>query len=598
MKNKIFNELPVFTANQLLKQGQKQIKFLKLMHPALDDLDQFNQGAMEIRPLKRLQDVKYIRSYNTWRLEDKDIDSLNKFLNLLNGQAYCVYFSGFAFDYHATTFDKKGKERQKGRINNDNALYTTILPMDFDNITYDDFLIEKQKLMELGIETVDIFTGHGFQSFILLSQKVLDKDIYKKFTKLMSSKGFKVDEALVDAARVLRMPFTFNCKTFDSNSKHFNIVDPEIIPTTVINYTDARYRVVDVFNKINSLEDVIVPTNPLTTMDIDTINTAPLLVSDEKSIKKIEKIKKDIEILSVKTVQLEDGKRHYTMIHFDSLPDPIQKMLLGSQEGIRNDVMLFLIPFLKNTLGCSIDKIVEIMTIWGRLCKPSLSAATIKSEVERLYAYDLKGKHGRYTDKLAKAYGYLQFDVYNRDNKVLIPNAIFEDFDVINDGAIKIYLAIKLNDKKEGNRNYTINELIEITGVARSTFLKNIKDLISMGYICKKRANRRIKDKYEYYINPYFSLTKGFTMLETATLRLMLMSLTDGEMKLYAYLCYMIGATNSNCWASQIYLAKAIGKKGQSSLSKMTDKLADKKFIVKTTTNKNGFLHTTYTLFY
>ena len=32
-------------------------------------------------------------------------------------------------------------------------------------------------------------------------------------------------------------------------------------------------------------------------------------------------------------------------------------------------------------------------------------------------------------------------------------------------------------------------------------------------------------------------------MLETATLRLMLMSLTDGEIKLYAYLCYMIGAT-------------------------------------------------------
>ena len=37
------------------------------------------------------------------------------------------------------------------------------------------------KLIALDIETIDIFTGHGFQSIILLEHKVYDKNILSDF---------------------------------------------------------------------------------------------------------------------------------------------------------------------------------------------------------------------------------------------------------------------------------------------------------------------------------------------------------------------------------------------------------------------------------
>ncbi|MDM0927132.1 helix-turn-helix domain-containing protein, partial [Clostridium perfringens] len=74
--------------------------------------------------------------------------------------------------------------------------------------------------------------------------------------------------------------------------------------------------------------------------------------------------------------------------------------------------------------------------------------------------------------------------------------------------------------------------------------------------------------------------------------------LTDGEMKLYSYLCMMIGNSKNDCWASQKYLAKKIGKKGQNAISMMTDNLQLKKYITKKTIDKDGVKHCIYNLNY
>ena len=589
-----FQEVPKFTDQQIKKQVQKQIEFLAMVHPALMDFESYNLGAVEIRPLKRMKHLKFIQSYVAWHLEPKDVESLEAFNGLTNGKEFCVYFSGFAFDYDRTTFDDKGKVRKKGRINNDNALYTTILPMDFDNMTYNDFTIEKQRLMDLGIETVDIFTGHGFQSFILLSHRVTDTDIYKKFTTLMISKGFRVDEALVDAARLLRMPFTFNNKTFTKGYTYA----PEIIPTTDINYTDKRYHVTDVFRKINSLPDIIPMSEPLTDIDIQSINVMPITETIKKTENKKAKEQKQIEIKTAKEVRLSEGKSLYPMLNYERLPEPIQKMLMGTQDGMRNDVMLFIIPFLRNSLGLPLASIKQVMITWGGLCKPAINESTIIAEVDRLYGYDLKGKYGKYTQNMAKAYGYLVFEEYKRDHKITIPNVFFDDVKVMSDGAFRIYLALKLAEKRDGVETFTLHAMLEAASVSRSTLLKNIKDLVTLGYLCKKRQNRRMGEEYVYYINPHFNRTKGYTALENATVSMMLKTLTDGEMKLYAYLCFMIGASQTSCWASQKYLAKAIGKSGQSVISRMTDELNNKDFIRKETVEKDGWMHSSYTLIY
>ncbi|MBM6859401.1 helix-turn-helix domain-containing protein [Clostridium saudiense] len=575
---KIFESVPTFSEQQIEKQLIKQIRFLKAIYPWLNE-DNYQDGAVELRPIKRDKEAKYIKSYNTWRLEEKDINSLRDFLALLNGQGYCLYYSLFTLDYNKTS----GK--QKGKINLDNALYTSVLASDFDNITWEEFKIEKQKLTNLGLETIDIFTGHGFQSLILLKEKVWDREIIKKYTKLLISKGFKVDTAIVDCARVFRMPYSFNCKSLDPKNKHYM---EGIVPTTDVNWTEKRYNLADVFKALNSLPTVI---EQMEELNIKEIKTEPVTIKEKKiQLDKIREIK-NIKIENLNTLYSE-------LIDIERFPEPIQKMLQGTPSGLRNNVMLFIIPFLRHTLGLNIQTIKSILTIWGSLCTPALDKDFVEKEVDRIYKYGFKGQQGKYTTELREAYGYLEFNKFTRQNKILIPNSIFEDFDVINDGAVKIYLSLKLAEQVDGVKEFTQKEIIEISQISRSTFFKNINDLLSMGYVCKKRANRRLGEEYIYYINPYFSSIDGFTMLENAVVQLMLNQLTDGEMKLYSYLCFMIGSSKNDCWASQKYLAKKIGKKAHNSISYMTDELVKKKYITKKTVEKDGIKHCIYNLNY
>lgn len=578
---KSFESVPTFTDQQIEKQLNKQIRFLKAVYPWLSE-DNYQDGAIELRPIKRDIEAKYIKSYNTWRLEEKDINSLRDFLKLINGQGYCLYYSLFAFDYTKTS----GK--QKGKINNDNALYTSVLGADFDNIAWEEFQLEKKKLIDLNIETIDIFTGHGFQSLILLKEKVFDKEIIKKFTELLISKGFKADGAIVDCARLFREPYSFNCKSLDPKNEHFN---EGIVPTTDVGWTEKRYHLVDVFKALNTLPTVIKQSEELTEIDIKTIKTEPVTIKEKKV--QLEKIKE------IKNIKIENLNTLYgELIDVERLPEPIQKMLQGSQSGLRNKVMLFIIPFLRNSLGLNIQTIKGILTIWGSLCTPNLNKEHIEKEVDRIYKYGFKGQQGKYTEELRKAYGYLEFNKFTRQNKILIPNSIFEDFDEMKDGAIKIYLSLKLTEQIDGIKEFTQKEIEEISQISRRTFFRNITDLISMGYVCKKRANRRQGEEYIYYINPYFSSINGFTMLENILVKSMINELTDGEIKLYSYLCMMIGSSKNDCWASQKYLSKKIGKKGHSAISKMTDELVKKKYITKKTIDKDGIKHCIYNLNY
>lgn len=574
---KIFESVPTFNEQQIEKQLIKQIRFLKAIYPWLSE-DNYQDGAVELRPIKRDKEAKYIKSYNTWRLEEKDINSLRNFLNLLNGQGYCLYYSLFTLDYDKTS----GK--QKGKINLDNALYTSVLGADFDNITFDEFKAEKQKFINLGLETIDIFTGHGFQSLILLKEKVWDKEIIKKYTKLLISKGFKVDTAIVDCARVFRMPYSFNCKSLDPKNKHF---DEGIVPTTDVNWTEKRYHITDVFKALNTLPTVI---EQMEELNIKEIKTEPVTIKEKKiQLDKIREIK-NIKIENLNTLYSE-------LIDIERLPEPIQKMLQGTPSGLRNNVMLFIIPFLRHTLGLNIQTIKSILTIWGSLCTPALDREFIDKEVDRIYKYSFKGQQGKYTEELRQAYGYLEFNKFTRQNKILIPNSIFDDYDVISDGAVKIYLAMKLQEQVAGIKEFTKRDIQEFANIVERTLERNIKDLVAMGYVCKRKSNRRLGEEYIYYINPYFSSINGFTMLENILVKSMIKELTDGEMKLYSYLCFMIGSTKNDCWASQKYLANKIGKT-QQGISLVTNKLCDKKYINKITIDKDGIKHCIYNLNY
>ena len=282
-------------------------------------------------------------------------------------------------------------------------------------------------------------------------------------------------------------------------------------------------------------------------------------------------------------IKIENTKSHYPMISdFDKLPDPVKKMLTETPQGLRNQTIMFLVPFFRNTLGLNIQTIKQIMVVWGEHCTPKMTQEAVETDVDRIYKKGFKGGFGKYTVELRKAYGYLEFNKYTRNNKIIIPNAIFNDFDVISDGAIRIYLSMKLAKSLDDLKELTKEDIQKYADISERTVERNMKDLVSMGYVCKRKENRRLGEKYIYYINPYFSTIEGYTMIENSLVKLMLQELTDGESKLYIYLCKMIGSSKNECWSSQKYIAKNIGKT-QQGISLITDKLSEKRYIKKTT---------------
>lgn len=612
-KTREFEDVPYLTERQRKGQAKKQAEFLRLVHPSLNESG-WSSGAVELRPLRRDPGIKeFVPSFNTWKMENKDEEELMKFLEKINGKGYCLYFSTYAFDRANTELKADGKKPYKGKINNMNALFTSVLPMDFDGITEDEFKQEKEVLKDLGLETLDVYTGHGYQSFILLTGQVWDKNLLKKFTDLMFAKGFKVDNAITDAARVLRMPFSYNSKGKDPSSKKFGV---SIKSTGICNWTEVRYHVTDVFKKINSLPDVILQTESekVTQLDIEFIESKisevhqesePYSIAEKHTQEIMENQKVDKEqpkeqkkLPAVSDVAIQRFSSLYPLLDYEKLPSAVQKMLVGTQDGQRNKVILFLIPFLRNTLGSSQEDIVDIMTEWGRHCTPALNAEHIRKEVKRIYAYGFKGRHGKYSEDLAKVYGYINFEDYKRDNQIIIPNEVIEDFAQLSDGAVRIYLTMKFAEKQEGVTNFTKEEIMKLASISKRTLERNMPELVKLKYVSKKRSFKKNREAYAFYVSPYFDSTAGFTLLETALVRLMLAELNDVEMKLYIFLCRMVGNNESPVWASQKYLAKKIGKKEHSSISKLTTNLNEKKFIRKETIGTGAFTHSTYTMIY
>lgn len=575
-----------FEEQQLKGIAQLQEKFLKNIYPFLTE-DTFHDECIELRPISRNK-KNYIKSLNLWRFDKKGRERHFEFMNKLNGQPFCLYYSLFTFNYDEECVNREGKKYEKGKINKQNSLYTQVVGMDFDNILISEHEEYLDILKSIGIESISIFTGHGFQDLILLNEKVYDKNILKKFTYLLLSRGFPVDENIIDSSRVFRMPYSFNCKEFDSNSEYFNL-DPQGIPVKIIKETNKRYSIEDIFNRIESLD--VKNKEIVKEYNFIKINNSQghkcNIDSNNKNIK---------NVLEFKSIEEE-----YNMISFKKMPEAIQNMLRCTKENYRNSVMLFLITFFRNKIGLSFNSILSMLKIWGKRCDPPLETSFVEKEVKRLYSYNYKGT-GKYTSELAREFGYISFDTYKRDNKVLVPNELINNYSLLSDGSVKIYLMMKLFEKVEDIKEWTREDICRVADISLKTFNRNIKDLLKLGYLDKARGIKMFGEKYKFYINKYYNKDEGFTTFETGTLENMVYnknkSLTNGEIKLYTLLCKMISTSeNETCYASQEYIAQCIGKK-RNSISEMTDSLAIKRYIKKDVYMLNYVPHCMYTLNY
>ena len=579
--------------SEIVQQADNIIEFLKFIHPHTSE-EHYEMGGIEIRPVKRDRyEFEYVKSYNTFRFTSpKDRELLIKFLTKINGKGFCLYYSIF-------TFNKEGKEIT---INKDNALFTTTLMADFDNMDQEKFNHYKKMFESVGLETYDIFSGNGVQSLILLTRRCYDKEILRKFTELLIAKGFDVDSAIVDPSRVARLAYTRNNKELDQTLKDkYNPIDPELPLALPLNKIPRRHSIVEVFEKLNQLPTIIPVSSELASETsqeaIETIeqNQTQAITFEEREEVKNSK-KKEVE------VNIFEAKAQYDKyLDFDALPTTVQKILAShTVEGLRNKVLLFLIPFFKNDMGFKPYEAQAVLRIWGSRCNPVIEVDEIDKEVERLWKYKVDYKTGYYTQELAQVYGYLDMTVIRDRSSLSIPHAFLELFKLkeFNPGVARFYLMLLLAfHRNKDLLNVTFEESAKIADVSEKTAKRHMKVLINNGLIIAKKRNQATGTPQVHYPSPV-TKAAGSRKVPISLLNEMYKhkELNDAEAMLYLYFKLELAySKNGIIITSQSKIAQA-NAKTQPNISQLTDILSEKEYLVKETEGEGFFKKTTYEL--
>lgn len=556
----------------------KIIEFLELVHPFLKE-DTYKDECIEIRAISRQKNLKN-KNINLWRTDDTKAQVyLEKFFSSTIEKPYCIYYSVFSLDYNKRTYRPDGAEYLKGYINSQNSVFTQILVADFDKIQKEEYLKYYNQFLDMGIEPLSVFTGHGYQLIILLKEKCYDKNILKYFNRALLEKGFPVDEQVIDSARVMRLPYTYNNKEFDeSNSYHTNT--PKRIETYILHPTAKRYSVEEVFSALGK-----------------SINISDSS-SDEKS--KVAKV-------PVAARRDDNIPKSYNMEFFDRLPKAIQNMLTETREHFRNSVLLFLVPYFRNTENLTVDEIKDIMSVWATRCNPPLDVYYIRSEVERLLnKYNFKGKYGKYTDDMRKEFGELNLGehlhIKVKTGDVVYPNTFFNLYDSLHPCSVKIYLMLKVKEHLIGKKEFTIEEIAEYTNTAIKTIYKYIPELVKFSLVYKKNACRKTKTPALYILPDKYDFSQGYTLINAGVIENMIFNpnkaLLDSEIKLISYLYSMVGSDKFECWPSVRNLEKKLNI-SYNRISELSSSLHDKEYLIKETyIGEDGNYHSRYKLNY
>ena len=546
-----------------------------------------------------------------WDVEDKAVDMVQHLLKKVNGKGYCLYYSLYSLN-NKKEVERKNSEgiiTKKGykTVGLDNAEFTQVLMADLDKISKEEYIQSVELLKSVGLYTTDISSGFGYQLLIRLNHKCYDKNILKRFTETLIRKGFKADPAITDAARVARLPNTFNTK-----ATSFRFTNMGIIPlakTLKISYD--KYSVEEVFSRLEQLEDKVILETPkvpkaivkqIKIEDIDTSkvevpNREPktkTLKEEVKSKAKGKKVKeKDAEISVV------DLSADYPNIRWNKVIEAVKLILAGTPGGYRNKALFFMLPYLKNELSLNREQMIEVLTVWGNKCTPIYTEA--EYDVDRYldnYTKRMTSKYGLYGD-LEEIYGPLKKDVYKLDNAVNIPNMALKKLGDIKDGAFRMYLMMKREQHLTGKSSFSLEDVNQFCEIDRATFFRHIKDLTKHSLIRKQKSCKKAGEEYRYEFNIYFenaSKKYGYTSFDALYIWALDKQLTDGELKLYVYLNYRIRSAEGEFKIAQENLARDI-KKTQQGISLITGELDKKHFIKKHTwKDEYGVPHSDYVI--
>lgn len=574
------NELLTLLPWQLEEQLETITYFLQSVHPHLNGGEGF-RPCVELRPINRgEEDYMLSRSLMLWDLQPESIERLRKFLTRHNGQPTCLFYSVFSYDNHTQGKSKASKNSKSSRITTDSALSVSEIALDFDNISFEEYVELVDKFEALGIYAIWVFSGHGYQAHILLDKALEDTDLLRHCVYKFRSKGFDCDPACIDPARLMRLPYTYNCKCFKDEAYEEEMEEP---PMCMLKQeSGSRYSLNDILEKLDTLPTVS--------------------IEDEKeAMKGTRKAAKASGKSKAKALGAEEvsfRKVEYPYLSNYELPEAVNKMLAYTPQGVRNKVLGYLIRLFKTQYKLSKSQIYEILTIWAaEACNPAYDTDDLKKDFTRLY-YDYHGLG--YDTSLVKHFGSIDFQelITLRKKDIRISNQFFRDFKKLDGKVVRLYLAIKMLEHIE--EPATTAKLCEVLSISHQALRPTLQELLKSkhGYI--KRGNRRLGEPDVYYTHRGYSLQAGYMEYTYNDIKAYITELYDkgsrahSELKLYLFMRWKF--YSGDIFMSQTKFGENINV-AQNTISDIVHRLQAKHFIkIKKVQRYNCFESCEYTL--
>lgn len=589
------NKFMKLTEDELEKQLEGIWEFIKKIHPELrsskyiNKLNEINITSsdlcVELRALRRdINGNPMYCNHRVYNYGDKQKQLLKNFLKKLNDKEipYCLYYSVYCFNSNVLAISQSGNVAKEwnNRIALNNAIGTHILIWDFDHINEDEFIQIKCKLLNIGLETLDIFTGHGYQSIILLDNLELDKDLLKEFTVAIWERGFDVDLKIKDCARIMRKPYCFNSKDILNGG--------EMILTNIYSDTNKRYTLEEVRSLLNSVPKFR-----------ESKTTIPKIKNESKEEIKVEdksmntiKIVKLTNELNKNRLNDNELEELYPMLNIKEFPNAIKLMLSGFQNGYANNVLMFITLYLKEN-GYALSIINDVINILKGLNTYNYSWLDMpNSEVNRFYFMNDYTSQSVFLSEL-NDFGYVEYNFIDK-SVITVNNYVFSKLADMSSSAFYIYIKLLEKQNYDNTGVFTLNEISEIVGISRRSIIKHIDDLVKSKLLDKKRANRRHGEEYKFFLSRFEQHKEfGFTKFNIATLKLLLTyvslkKITTTQLCICMYIKYICYNGKQNCIISQENLGLALGI-SQSGISKSFKNIEDVMLIRRDEVKINDF---------
>lgn len=579
-------------------RAQKMIEFLSLTHP--QNVGEGFKNPIEIKFLLRGEGstTSLGSHFSLYRLDsESELEHLAKKIEENSKFSHCMYVSLFTYnkdkEVKVPITDKNGKStfehKKLHKIVRENAVETSVLPMDLDKITYEEYQYNREYFKKLGIDTTGIYTGYGYQMYILLKKPIKTKKVFEEFTTRLMKLGIPVDPSITDPSRVFRMPYSRNCKSYSSDFVYYSPYNAAGIETTVVDWSVQRYDHKDIFKildeeyqRLNRSEVVETPNN-----EVSEVTTNKVLVETKRAEK-------------LNSNDISKYEELYKHLVYSELPLNIQKMLRGTVEGYRNLCVLYLTQYINKVLGLTQEQAVETLQTFNNLCSPSMPDDKLKSDyyrVSEVYAHYNKGMYG---PKMVEMFGPEELDtLISADfDEILFDNEVIKQFNDIPHTAIKIYLTMKLMEIDLETKEFTKEEIVTAANISMSTLERNIKELTKRSIVVNaKNVSKKLGGKKRLKINIYGAFINGFTKLSRPLVKDMLRELHPTELALYVYFMSKAkGMDKTMVFTSQKKIAEDTGLT-QQNVSLVTENLKEKHYIRKKTIMSNqNRKKTTYTL--